>query len=63
MKVSNMRKLLEHLDERGFGNEQLCAEHDEIFLPGPESGDTEGSVSMEALGAHRNEHDGWSVFV
>lgn len=34
MTVNNLFKILEHLKAAGLGEEELCAQHDEIYLPG-----------------------------
>lgn len=65
MTVKDMRKLLEYVEECGFGDEHLSAEHDEIFIPGPDPIEFPQCVHyLEECGAIRSkEYDHWFVFV
>lgn len=63
MRIKDMRLLCERLEELGFGDGYLDAEHDEVFMPGPNpETDPDDALTLGDAVDWSEEHGCWRAF-
>jgi hypothetical protein len=55
--VKSLLQALQFLDDRGFGDEWLAADHDVIYLPGSRE-----FTEMEEFSHWSEEYDSWIIY-